>query len=120
MKNFRTLMVWQKSQELALQIYRITKVFPVDERFRLIDQMCRAAVSIPSNIAEGCGRSGDRELAHFFTIAKDSTNELDSQLLLAKNLGYLRDEAYHDVMTRLEEIQRMLAAFILKIHRDAA
>jgi four helix bundle protein len=120
MKNFRNLIVWEKSQDLALHIYRITKAFPGDERFRLVDQMCRAAISIPSNIAEGCGRNGDSELARFFSISRASANELDCQLLLAKSLGYLTDEAYQEVYAKIEDVQKILAAFILKIRRDIA
>jgi four helix bundle protein len=115
MKNFRNLLVWEKARTLNLVIYRLAEGFPVKERYRLTDQMCRAALSIPSNIAEGCGRRSDPELARFFTIAKGSASELECQLTLALDLGYLTTGQYQDTRILVEEIQKMLSAFITTI-----
>jgi four helix bundle protein len=119
MKNFRDLNVWQKSRSLNLRIYRITEGFPSKERYRLTDQMCRAAISIPSNIAEGCGRRSDLELAHFFTIAKGSASELECQLILANDLEYLNEIEFQEAQRHVEEIQKMLAAFIATLYSSS-
>lgn len=119
MKNFRNLNVWQKSRSLNLRIYRITESFPSKERYRLTDQMCRAAISIPSNIAEGCGRRSDLEVAHFFTIAKGSASELECQLVLASDLRYLDESEFQDIQRHVEEIQKMLSAFIATLYASS-
>ena len=77
MKDFKELKVWQKAHQLTLKVYRCSKQFPSDERFGLTAHLCKTATSIPSNIAEGCGREGDRELARFLTIATGSASELE-------------------------------------------
>lgn len=115
MQNYRNLSVWTKSHELGLRIYRVTQGFPRNEQYGLIAQMRRAALSIPSNIAEGCGRNGNPELAHFLDIAKGSANELDYQLLVAKDLTYLKPEDYQALAECLEEIQKMLASLIKRV-----
>jgi four helix bundle protein len=89
MKDFRQLKVWEKSHELALAIYHITAAFPREETYGLASQIRRAASSIPSNIAEGCGRNGDAELARFCIIARGSASELEYQLLLGRDLKLL-------------------------------
>lgn len=125
MQNYRRLLVWEKSHELGLRIYRITHEFPRTEQYGLTSQMRCAALSIPSNIAEGCGRNGNPELAHFFDIAKGSANELDYQLLLSRDLGYLKSEDYETLSSSLEELQKMLASLIKRVrfkptaHREA-
>ncbi len=86
MRSFRELNVWQKAHHFTLEVYRITQKFPDDERFGLVSQLRRAAASIPTNIAEGCGREGERELARFMTIAAGSASEAEYQLLLASDL----------------------------------
>lgn len=89
MRDFRQIRIWESSQDLATQIYEATKSFPGAERFGLTAQMRRAAVSIPSNIAEGAGRSGDREMAYHLGVAAGSASELESQIDLAARLGFL-------------------------------
>ncbi len=118
MKNFRNLTVWGKARTLNMVVYRLTERFPLKERYRLGDQMCRAALSVPSNIAEGCGRRSDPELARFFTIAKGSASELECQLILALDLGYLTVAEYHDAHALVEEVQKMLSAFITTVTRS--
>src|SRR5688572_7015933 len=94
MGNFRELIVWKRAQDLALDVYRSPRAFPQDERYGLTAQMRRAAVSVSSNIAEGCGRQGDRELARFLQIARGSARELECQLLLSRDLEYLQPGVY--------------------------
>ena len=87
MRDFRKLSVWEKSHHFVLRVYRITKGFPHDERFGLTGQLRRAAASIPTNIAEGCGRDSERELARFMSIAAGYASEVEYQLLLACDLN---------------------------------
>lgn len=112
MKNFRELKVWQKSHQVALDVYRHSKEFPADERFGLIAHLRKSATSIPSNIAEGCGRAGDKELARFFSIAAGSASELEYQLLLARDLGYLLPDAHAHLTAQIAEVRRMLYRFM--------
>jgi four helix bundle protein len=115
MKDFRQLKVWEKSHDLALAIYHITSSFPREETYGLISQIRRAASSIPSNIAEGCGRDGDAELARFCTIAKGSASELEYQLLLARDLKLLQANDYETLSKQTVEIKRMLTVLVLKL-----
>jgi four helix bundle protein len=87
MKDFRTLLVWEKSHLLVLDIYQHLSSFPKEERFGLADQIRRAAVSIPANIAEGCGRGSDADFARFIQIAMGSASELEYEILLSKRSG---------------------------------
>ena len=115
MKDFRKLEIWQKSYQLSLDVYKATKTFPKDEMFGLTSQMRRAAVSIPSNIAEGCGRDGDAELARFLSIAMGSASELECQLQMSHDLDMLVDDQYEAINTKLLELKRQLNAFLQKL-----
>ncbi len=112
MKNFRELKVWEKAHCLALDIYRMTRTFPTHERFGVTSQIRRAVGSIPTNIAEGCGRNGDRELARFMRIAAGSASETEYLLFLARDLGYLKEHDYGELNEAVNEIKRMLARFV--------
>ena len=112
MGDFRNLRVWQRAHNLTLELYGETRTFPKEERYRLTSQLRRAAVSVPANIAEGCGRNGDAELARFLTIAKGSASELDYFLLLAHDLGYLKTSRYEQLAGEVHGISRMLATFV--------
>lgn len=115
MKDFRELNVWKKSHQLTLSIYKATKGFPKDEVFGLTSQTRRASASIPANIAEGCGRSGDVEFGRFLQIAMGSASELDYHLLLAKDLGFINDSGYEELLREVTDVKRMLNAFIQKL-----
>ena len=115
MRDFRELKVWQKAHRCALEIYRHTQGFPADERFGLTIQLRRAAVSVASNIAEGCGRDGERDFARFLSIAAGSASEVEYQLLLARDLGYLPDELHRQLDAQINEVKRMLNSFIRKV-----
>ena len=115
MRNFRELKVWEKAHLLTLQVYRITKNFLSDERFGPTVQLRRAAASVPTNIAEGCGRDSERELARFMSIAAGSASEVEYQMLLACDLNYIQDETYRELNQQVNEVKRMLNSFIQKL-----
>lgn len=111
MRDFRKIQVWERAHQLTLQVYKITSSFPKDELYGLTSQMRRAAVSIPSNIAEGCGRDTQTELARFIHIAGGSASELEYQIILAHDLGYIGNELYPELNSEINEIKRMLNGF---------
>jgi four helix bundle protein len=113
--SYRDLLVWQKAMVLAKQVYGMTRGFPGDERFGLIVQMRRAAVSVPSNIAEGQVRQGRKEFVQFLSHAEGSLAELDTQLTLAVDLGYCQDPDAHPSVALIAELQKMLASLRQKI-----
>ena len=106
------LIVWQKSHELALRIYEITKGFPKDELFGLTSQIRRAAVSIPSNIVEGKARGSNKDYNRFLMIARGSLEEVKYQLLLAKDLKYIDEQNYKEALNLAMETGRLLAGLI--------
>ena len=113
-RSFRELKVWEKGHRLTLRIYEATGRFPRQETYGLAAQIRRCSASIPANIAEGCGRSGDAELGRFMLISMGSASELEYHLLLARDLGYLNSTQYRDLSQRTQEIKRMLSTFITK------
>ena len=104
----RKLDVWQKSMELVREIYQITSAFPKHEEYGLSSQMRRAAVSVPSNLAEGAARKGNKEFKQFLNIAQGSLSELDTQVELAQMLGYIANERHIALMAKITEISKML------------
>jgi len=108
MKDFRGLAVWKQAHLLVLNVYRVTESFPRHELFGLTSQIRRAAASIPTNIAEGCGRDGDAELGRFLNIAKGSTSEVEYLLQLSRDLNYLEAESGGRLMLQTVEIRKML------------
>ena len=115
MKDFRTLKVWEKAHTLTLAIYKATEKFPKHELYALTNQIQRAAVSVPTNIAEGCGKDSDAELNRYFVIAMGSSSELEYLLLLARDLKYLPEDSHQILNSDLTEVRRMLNAFIQKL-----
>jgi len=115
-RDFKTLKVWQKAHQLVLAVYRTTQTFPPDERFGLTAHLRKSATSIPSNIAEGCGRHTDTDLARFLSIAAGSAAETDYQLLLARDLGYINEQQHSDLDASVNEVKRMLNSFISRLH----
>ncbi|MBL8227535.1 MAG: four helix bundle protein [Bryobacterales bacterium] len=115
-KDFRELKVWQKAHQLTLAVYQITAKFPREELYGLTSQLRRACSSIPANLAEGCGRSGDAEFARFCSIAMGSASEVEYHLLLAKDLKILNPADYQDLNGRATEVKRMLTALIQKLN----
>jgi four helix bundle protein len=111
MRDFREIKVWAKAHDLTLEIYRATTHFPKEERYGLTSQI-RSCSSIPANIAEGFGRSGDRELARFLQIGTGSACELEYHILLARDLHILPEATYEQLAGRLVEVKRMLAGLL--------
>jgi four helix bundle protein len=120
MQDFRKLMIWQKSHELTLSVYRATLEFPREELYGLVSQMRRCASSVPSNIAEGCGRSTKPDFLRFLYVAMGSAKELEYQLLLCRDLHYLSESLYASLADDVAAVEKMLAAFIAKVERDNA
>lgn len=115
MKDFRTLKVWERAHALVLSIYKATDGFPKHETYGLTSQLQRAAVSIPTNIAEGCGKDSDAELKRFFVIAMGSASEVEYLLILTKDLSYLPEPVFQSLTADLIETRKMLNAFIQKL-----
>jgi len=114
-KNFKDLRVWKRAYELTLYIYKVTKKFPKEELYGIVSQMRRASVSIVSNIAEGNSRKGKAEYIQFLFVAYGSLAELETQILLAKDLGYIVNEEF-DVLIRMrDEIGAMLYKLIQRL-----
>lgn len=109
----KRLVVWQESMTLVEQIYRVTAGFPSDERYGLIAQLRRAAVSVPSNIAEGAARRSSKEYLHFLAMARGSLSEMDTQLELSARLGFVA--VGHEIFRQMEQTGRLLSALIVSI-----
>jgi four helix bundle protein len=115
LKNFRELKVWVKSHQLTMSVYRVTRSFPKDELYGLTSQIRRSCSSIPANIAEGCGRGSDADLARFLQIAMGSASELEYHLFLAFELDLLSVDVHEPLDSEVIEVKRMLTAFIQKL-----
>jgi four helix bundle protein len=115
MHIFKELKVWEKAVELVLEIYKIVSKFPKDETFGLTSQIKRAAVSIPSNIAEGAGRNSDNDFVRFLSIAQGSSYELHTQIVLANKLNLLSESDTNFLLDKIIEIQKMNYSLQLKI-----
>src|ERR1700750_1363814 len=107
MHNLKELKIWNKAIELAVDVYKATSSFPSDERFGLISQSRRSAVSIPSNIAEGAGRNSKKEVSNFFGIANCSSYELQTQLVISNKLSLLSDDLLNNLLKQIDELQKM-------------
>jgi len=114
-RDFRKQKVWEKSHLLTLEVYKVTEGFPREELYGLTGQIRRACASIPANIAEGCGKDGDADFARFLQIARGSASELEYHLLLARDLGFLRNEDYQRLDKETNELKQMLTNFIKKL-----
>jgi len=117
MSDFRKLVLWQKSHNFTLAVYELTANFPKTELFGLVSQLRRASTSIGCNIVEGLGRRGDRELLRFLRIAQGSSVEVEYQLLLAHDLGFVADVDYKRLNVAIGEIGRMLTGLSAKVHK---
>jgi four helix bundle protein len=116
----RRLTVWLKSVELVREVYTMTSRFPVAERYGLVSQMRRAAVSIPSNIAEGAARRGRKEFLQFLYTARGSLSELDTQVEIAAQLGFLKPDAQNALQMRVDEVSRLLGGMIVALARTGS
>jgi four helix bundle protein len=120
MRNYKDLRVWEEAHRLTLSVYKVTQAFPKEERFGLSSQIRRASASIPANLAEGCGRRSDGEMARFVQIAMGSGAELSYHLLLARDLGFMTNEEHVELNTSLERVMRMMSALSSKVRNRTA
>ena len=118
MKDFRSLMVWQKAHSLALASYRATQAFPKQETHGLTSQIRRRAASVAANLAEGCGRRGNGDFHRFLNIASGSASELEYHFLLARDLTVLEDGEYQELNRGVIEIKKMLGALMSKVDAE--
>ena len=115
METHKDLRVWQQSIEMVTSIYKMTMTFPKDEVFGLVSQMRRAAVSVPSNIAEGYARGSDGEKLHFLRISSGSMSEIETQLMLSLNLGYIGQDAYDILSEQITSVWKQLNSLISSV-----
>jgi four helix bundle protein len=115
MRDYQRLKIWEEGHRLTLRVYEVTGGFPREELYGVVSQLRRCSASIPANIAEGCGRSGDAELHRFMLIAMGSASELEYHLLLANDLGYLTPDSYRDLSDATQKVKRMLSTFVTKL-----
>ena len=115
MRNFRRLQVWERAHELTLKIYELTSPFPREEIYGLTSQTRRACASIPTNIAEGCGRETPADFARFLQIAVGSASETEYLVLLARDLKYLNPDQYIELINEIVSIKKMLTALLKNI-----
>jgi four helix bundle protein len=118
MQNFRKLKVWEKAHQLTLAMYKVTSDFPKEELYGLTSQIRRSCSSIPTNIAEGCGRDGDADFGRFLQMSMGSVSEFEYQLLLARDLKILKETDFCILNPQLDDVKRMLIALIKKIKAD--
>lgn len=120
MPGFQDLDVWTKAHSQTLDVYKLTKDFPKDEKYRLGDQLRRSASSIPANIAEGKGRGSEKEFCRFLTIARGSVEETKYHLILAHDLSYLDNEKFQEIRDNLNVIGKMLNGLISKVEKEVS
>ena len=110
-RNFKALDIWKRSRTLVKQIYLITRDFPSDEKYGITSQIRRAAISIPSNIAEGCGRKSEKGLSNFLDMAIGSNCELETQFYLANDLGFINQQKMANLSDEIRQIRRMIIGY---------
>ena len=120
LQHYRELIVWQKAIILVEAVYRATNSFPKTEIYALTNQIRRAAVSIPSNIAEGQGRNSTRDFLHFLSVAQGSLMELETQITIAERLGYLKKEQEANLLESTAEVSRMLSGLKSSLNKKLA
>ncbi len=119
MHNYKNLHIWQDGIKLARRIYEVTSTFPANEKYGIVSQMTRAAVSIPSNIAEGAGRSSSKEFANFLNIAIGSIFELHTQIVICEQIGYIDAETVKELEAQTFTLQQQIAAYKQRIEGSA-
>ena len=118
MRTFRDLLIWQKSMSLVTKTYQITKQFPKEEVFGLTSQIRRCAISIPSNIAEGFGRQGNKEFSRFLNISISSLFEFQTQIEISKNVNYITEIEFNNLFQDSRELEAMMVSFAKKVSKD--
>ena len=117
-KSFTDLIAWQKGHQLVIAIYKATNEFPKKEMFALINQMCRCAVSITGNIAEGFSRKGTKEKIQFYYMSLGSVTELQNQLLIARDIGYLPKEKFNNLVGQTIEVSKLINGLIKSLKKN--
>ncbi|MFD2531908.1 four helix bundle protein [Gracilimonas halophila] len=115
MNKYKNLEIWQRSVALATEVYSATKSFPKEEKYGITSQIRRCSVSVPSNIAEGAGRGSKKEFKRFLNIAYGSIYELETQLLISRNLDYLNEQTHKKLSEEIDQIQKMIYSFSKKL-----
>jgi four helix bundle protein len=115
MHNFRKLNIWLDSMALAKEVYFITSEFPKEEKYGLVSQINRCSISVPSNIAEGSGRSSNKEFAYFIKVALGSLFELETQLILSNEFGIIKEETLSSLVSKIIKLQKMLTKFLTSL-----
>lgn len=115
MKDFRLLKVWEKSHYISLEVYKLTKNYPKEELFNITSQLRRAITSVPTNLAEGCGRGSDKDFKRFVQIAMGSASESEYLLMLSRDLGYISNNEFDKLLSGIQEIKKMLSSLISKL-----
>ena len=111
-KSYKDLLIWQKGIKIVILVYQLVKSFPKEEIYALTSQLKRASVSISSNIAEGYGRNSDKSFSHFLDISRGSLFEIETQLIIAKELGFISDDfLYQEILSQIEEESKMINSF---------
>lgn len=111
-KSYKDLLIWQKGIQIVTLVYQLTSAFPKDEIFSLSNQIKRASVSVPSNIAEGYGRNSEKSFSHFLDISRGSLFEIETQLLIANKLGFITNQTlYKEILSQIEEESKMINGF---------
>ena len=118
MRNFRELKIWSSAISVAKEIYLLTDNFPDREKFGIISQMRRCSVSISSNIAEGCSKSSNKHLIHYLEISLGSAYELETQLILSRELGFIQSENYNLVYPQIDRLQKSINAFRMALFKQ--
>ena len=118
MKNFKDLIVWQKAHRFVLGMYKVTRTFPTEELYHLTSQLRRSSTSIPTNLAEGCGRFTQKDFAHFVQNALGSAQEIEYLTFLSLELGYLQLQEFKKLDSQINEIKAMLIGLLQKIRKD--
>ena len=116
-KTFEDLLVWQKAHKAVLNIYKLLEKFPKEEKYRIIDQLVRAVISIPTNISEGFGRYTSKDYIHFLIISRGSLSEVKYLILLSKDLKYITEIEYQELNNELSEIGKMLNGLIYSLRK---
>ncbi|MBX3009243.1 MAG: four helix bundle protein [Melioribacteraceae bacterium] len=116
MRDFKKLKILERGHKFTLKIYKITSLFPQEERYGVTSQLRRAAASIPTNIAEGCGKHTEKDFARYISIAAGSTSEAEYLLILSKDLKYLDDSLSNEMINEITEIKKMLNVLLIKIY----
>lgn len=119
MRDFRKYGVWEQSHKLVLELYRLTKSFPVDEKFGLVAQIRRAVVSVPTNICEGCGKTSEKDFARFLGISFGSCQEVEYLTLLSRDLGFMDIYSYDLIQSEITSIKKQLYHLIKKLNAES-